>query len=148
MARVVIVDDKFCFQEETHLTVHKTSVFFPGDGFVVYNPKGELIFRFDSYYGPNSRPKDELVLMDATGKCLLTLIRKVSLVVCLNDMKYQFRYPFNHATVLKSKNCRLPCQQKPIIYLHKAFLCETKMSLILVQSIKVCYRSIFFRTKL
>ncbi|XWS72949.1 hypothetical protein CRYUN_Cryun02cG0083400 [Craigia yunnanensis] len=76
MARVVIVDDKFCFQGETHLTVHKTSVFFPGDGFVVYNPKGELIFRFDSYYGPDSQPKDELVLMDATGKCLLTLIRK------------------------------------------------------------------------
>ncbi|XVE71475.1 hypothetical protein DITRI_Ditri10aG0153400 [Diplodiscus trichospermus] len=76
MERVVIVDDKFCFQKETHLTVHKTSVFFPGDGFVAYDPKGELIFRFDSYYGPDSQPKDELVLMDATGNCLLTLVRK------------------------------------------------------------------------
>ncbi|KAK6248370.1 hypothetical protein QUC31_019935 [Theobroma cacao] len=76
MARAVLVDDRFCFEEETHLTVHKTSVFFPGDGFVVYNPKGELIFRFDSYYGPDSQAKDELVLMDATSKCLLTLIRK------------------------------------------------------------------------
>ncbi|XP_022754169.1 protein LURP-one-related 5-like [Durio zibethinus] len=76
MATVAIVGDKFCFHEETHLTVHKTSVFFPGDGFVIDNPKGELIFRFDSYNGPDSQPKDELVLMDATGKCLLTLIRK------------------------------------------------------------------------
>ncbi|OMO81167.1 hypothetical protein CCACVL1_12566 [Corchorus capsularis] len=77
MARsAVIVDDKFCFAEETQLTVHKTSVFFPGDGFVVYNPKGELMFRFDSYYNSDSHPKDELVLMDATGNCLLTLLRK------------------------------------------------------------------------
>ncbi|KDP30268.1 hypothetical protein JCGZ_17050 [Jatropha curcas] len=75
MARGVIVDEKFCFKEETDLTVHKTSIFFPGDGFIVYDPYGEVIFRFDSY-GPNSEPKDELVLMDATGKCLLSLIRK------------------------------------------------------------------------
>ncbi|KAK8654986.1 hypothetical protein V6N13_107579 [Hibiscus sabdariffa] len=76
MGRVVVVDEKFCFEEETQLTVHKTSVFFPGDGFVVYNPKGEVLLRFDSYYGPDSLPRDELVLMDATGHCLLTLIRK------------------------------------------------------------------------
>ncbi|KAG4136948.1 hypothetical protein ERO13_D07G040900v2 [Gossypium hirsutum] len=78
MGRMVMVDEKFCFEEETQLTVHKTSVFYRGDGFVVYNPKGELILRFDSYYGPHGHPlpKDELVLMDATGNCLLTLIRK------------------------------------------------------------------------
>ncbi|KAE8654514.1 Protein LURP-one-related 12 [Hibiscus syriacus] len=76
MGRVVIVDEKFCFEEETQLTVHKTSVFFPGDGFVVYSPRGEVILRFDSYYGPDSLPKDELVLMDAAGNGLLTLIRK------------------------------------------------------------------------
>ncbi|KAJ4839224.1 hypothetical protein Tsubulata_007754 [Turnera subulata] len=70
-----IVDDKFCFQEETNLTVRKTSVFYPGDGFIVYDPKGEVIFRYDCY-GPDSQPIDELVLMDATGKCLLTLLRK------------------------------------------------------------------------
>lgn len=74
-----IVDDKYCFEEETTLTVHKTSVFFPGDGFVVYNHEGQLLFRFDSY-GPESKPMDELVLMDAFGKCLLTLRRKVILV--------------------------------------------------------------------
>ena len=74
--KVVIVDEKFCFPEETHLTVHKTSVFFPGDGFIVYDLHGEVLYRFDSY-GPESKPKDELVLMDSSGKCLLTLLRKV-----------------------------------------------------------------------
>ncbi|KAF2310632.1 hypothetical protein GH714_015739 [Hevea brasiliensis] len=73
--RGVIVDEKFCFQQEIDLTVRKTSVFFPGDGFVVYDPDGDVIFRFDSY-GPDSQPKDELVLMDASGKCLLSLRRK------------------------------------------------------------------------
>ena len=79
MNKAVTVDDenKFCFPEETHLTVRKTSVFFPGDGFVAYDPHGKILFRFDSY-GPDSKPKDELVLMDAAGKCLLTLLRKVS----------------------------------------------------------------------
>jgi len=77
MNKAVTVDDenKFCFPGETHLTVRKTSVFFPGDGFVAYDPHGEMLFRFDSY-GPDSKPKDELVLMDAAGKCLLTLLRK------------------------------------------------------------------------
>ncbi|GMY35828.1 protein LURP-one-related 5-like [Fagus crenata] len=75
MNKVVIVDEKFCFPGETQLTVHKTSLFFPGDGFIVYDPKGEILFRFDSY-GPESKPKDELVLMDSSGKCLLTLLRK------------------------------------------------------------------------
>ncbi|KAG6658609.1 protein LURP-one-related 5-like [Carya illinoinensis] len=73
--KFVIVDEKFCYPEETHLTARKTSVFFPGDGFVVYDPHGEFLFRHDSY-GPDSRPKDELVLMDRSGKCLLTLLRK------------------------------------------------------------------------
>ncbi|KAH1188978.1 Protein LURP-one-related 12 [Glycine max] len=47
-----------------------------GDGFDVYDCKGKLIFRFDSY-GPPARDKDELVLMDPHGRSLLTLRRKV-----------------------------------------------------------------------
>jgi hypothetical protein len=35
-----------------------------------------LVFRVDSY-GPDSRDKGELVLMDAHGRCLLTVRRKV-----------------------------------------------------------------------
>ena len=53
-------------------------VFFPGDGFIVYDPNRKIISRFDSY-GHDSEPKDELViLMDATGNGLLALHRKVS----------------------------------------------------------------------
>ncbi|KAF7806408.1 protein LURP-one-related 5-like [Senna tora] len=73
--RVVIVDEKFSFAEETKLTVHKTSLFFEGDGFIAYAPTGDLLFRFDSY-GPDSQPKDQLLLLDASGTCLLTLLRK------------------------------------------------------------------------
>ncbi|KAK2974411.1 hypothetical protein RJ640_021267 [Escallonia rubra] len=71
----VVVEDGFVHEEETHLTVFKTSLFFPGDGFTVYNCKGELVFRVESY-GPDSRDKGEVELMDAFGRCLLTARRK------------------------------------------------------------------------
>ncbi|XP_042481964.1 protein LURP-one-related 12-like [Macadamia integrifolia] len=75
MSTGVVVEESFCFKEETQLTVLKTSHFFPGDGFTVYDTKGKVIFRVDSY-GPDSRLKDKLVLMDVSGKCLLTVRRK------------------------------------------------------------------------
>uniref|UniRef100_A0A5B7AR67 Uncharacterized protein n=1 Tax=Davidia involucrata TaxID=16924 RepID=A0A5B7AR67_DAVIN len=71
----VVVKEGFIYEEETHLTVLKTSLFFTGDGFTVYDSKGELVFRVDSY-GPDTRDKGELVLMDASGQCLLTVRRK------------------------------------------------------------------------
>ena len=72
------MDDEFIDGEETNLTVRKTSLFFSGDGFTVYDCKGSLVFRVDSYGGPNNRDTDEVVLMDAHGRCLLTLRRKVA----------------------------------------------------------------------
>lgn len=72
--RVVVVDEAFVFEEETYLTVLKTSLFYAGDGFTVYNCKGQLVFRVDTY-GPDV-DKSELVLMDPSGKCLLTVRRK------------------------------------------------------------------------
>ncbi|XP_049393571.1 protein LURP-one-related 5 [Solanum stenotomum] len=71
----VVVEDTFVHSEETNLTVRKTSLFFTGDGFTAYDCKGQLVFRVDSY-GPDSRDLGELVLMDATGRCLLTVRRK------------------------------------------------------------------------
>ncbi|KAK7335991.1 hypothetical protein VNO80_28175 [Phaseolus coccineus] len=65
----------YVFKEEIHLTVLKTSLFFAGDGFTVYDCKGQLVFRVDSY-GPDTRDRDELVLMDPNGRCLLTVRRK------------------------------------------------------------------------
>jgi hypothetical protein len=72
----LVVDDGFVYEEEKHLTVFKTCLFFANDGFTVYDCKGELVFRVDSY-GPDSRDKGEHVLMDAHGRCLLTVRRKV-----------------------------------------------------------------------
>lgn len=69
------MDDGFIYEEEKLLTVLKTSLFFANDGFTVYDCKGELVFRVDSY-GPGSRDKGEHVLMDAHGRCLLTVRRK------------------------------------------------------------------------
>lgn len=69
------MDAGFVYEEEKHLTVFKTCLFFANDGFTVYDCKGELVFRVDSY-GPDSRDKGELVLMDALGRCLLTVRRK------------------------------------------------------------------------
>ncbi|XP_058100384.1 protein LURP-one-related 5-like [Magnolia sinica] len=70
-----IVEESFCYEEETQLTVLKTSHFFEGDGFTVYDSNGQIVFRVDSY-GPEAGNLDELVLMNATGKCLLTVRRK------------------------------------------------------------------------
>lgn len=71
----LVIQDEYVYKEETNLTVLKTSRFFSGDGFVVYDCKGQLVFRFDSY-GPNTRDKEELVLMNTHGRSLLTLRRK------------------------------------------------------------------------
>ncbi|XP_074312643.1 protein LURP-one-related 5-like [Silene latifolia] len=65
----------FTCEKDTILTVCKTSLFFTGDGFTVYDCHGQLVFRVDSY-GPDWRDREELVLMDASGHCLLTVRRK------------------------------------------------------------------------
>ncbi|GAA0187447.1 hypothetical protein Leryth_001586 [Lithospermum erythrorhizon] len=69
-----IVEACYVFKEETILTVLKTSIFFSGDGFSAYDSKGELVFRVD-WYGADT-DNTEVVLMDATGRCLLTVCRK------------------------------------------------------------------------
>ncbi|KAL4280094.1 hypothetical protein GQ457_03G042120 [Hibiscus cannabinus] len=71
----LVVDGDYIYEEEKHLTVLKTSLFFANDGFTVYDCKGQLVFRVDSY-GPDPRDKDEVVLMDAHGRCLLTVRKK------------------------------------------------------------------------
>ncbi|XP_002517637.2 protein LURP-one-related 5 [Ricinus communis] len=72
----LIVDSGYIYQEEKHLTVLKTSLFFANDGFTVYDCRGELVFRVDSYGGPDNRETAEVVLMDANGRCLLTVRKK------------------------------------------------------------------------
>ncbi|KZV56884.1 protein LURP-one-related 5 [Dorcoceras hygrometricum] len=72
---MAIVEQGYVYEEETHLTVLKTSHFFCGDGFSAYDSKGRLVFRVDSY-GPEASELGELVLMDADGRCLITVRRK------------------------------------------------------------------------
>ncbi|XP_010465573.1 PREDICTED: protein LURP-one-related 12-like [Camelina sativa] len=71
----IVVDKAYLYEEDKPLTVCKTSLFYTGDGFAAYDCHGDIIFRVDSY-GPDTRDNDEIVLMDATGKCLLTVKRK------------------------------------------------------------------------
>lgn len=79
-----ILEEGYVYEEETHLTVLKTSLFFAGDGFTVYDCKGELVFRVDSY-GPDAGDTGEVVLMDASGRCILTVRRKVCSSICAFD---------------------------------------------------------------
>ncbi|XP_076959600.1 protein LURP-one-related 8-like [Bidens hawaiensis] len=55
------------------LTVWKKSLLFSCDGFTVYDSNGNLVFRVDNYAAGN---KSEVVLMDASGRSLLTVRRK------------------------------------------------------------------------
>ncbi|CAL9094265.1 unnamed protein product [Musa acuminata var. zebrina] len=55
------------------LTVWRRSLLFNGNGFAVFDAKGNLVFRVDNYA---SGSKAEVLLMDATGKPLLTIRRK------------------------------------------------------------------------
>ncbi|KAL9232015.1 hypothetical protein vseg_007165 [Gypsophila vaccaria] len=67
---------EFTSLKDTHLTACKTSLFFVGDGFNVYDCHGQLVFRVDSYSPEWGGDQIELVLMDASGRCLLTVRRK------------------------------------------------------------------------
>lgn len=56
------------------LTVWKKSLLPNCNGFTVFNGHGNLVFRVDNYIAGN---KDEILLMDAAGRPLLTIRRKV-----------------------------------------------------------------------
>ncbi|KAK8949625.1 Protein LURP-one-related 5 [Platanthera zijinensis] len=74
----VVVGNQYCDDKERELTVRKTSLFFPSDGFEAYdNQTGNLIFRVDNYVGRGSSVSDELVLMDPAGASIITLHRKL-----------------------------------------------------------------------
>ncbi|KAI3810680.1 hypothetical protein L1987_20302 [Smallanthus sonchifolius] len=61
------------------LTVWKKSLLFGCDGFTVYDSNGNLVFRVDNYSATRNR---EIVLMDAFGRTLHTIRRKM---LCLAD---------------------------------------------------------------
>uniref|UniRef100_A0A0E0L0T9 Protein LURP-one-related 8 n=1 Tax=Oryza punctata TaxID=4537 RepID=A0A0E0L0T9_ORYPU len=59
--------------EAVSLTVWRRSLLFNGKGFTVFDGKGNLVFRVETYAGGSPR---EVVLMDADGRALLTIRRK------------------------------------------------------------------------
>lgn len=69
----VVVGKQFCSVTPTVLTVWKKSLLFSGDGgFTVFDSNGDLVFRMDIVNDTHN-----LLLMDAHGKPLLTLRRKL-----------------------------------------------------------------------
>ncbi|KAM0045581.1 putative tubby-like protein [Helianthus debilis subsp. tardiflorus] len=58
--------------EPSSLTVWRKSLFVGCSGFTVINSFGDLVYRVDNY---GSRRRQELVLMDASGKPILTVSR-------------------------------------------------------------------------
>lgn len=60
--------------EPASLTVWRKSLLFSCSGFTVFDSKGNLVFRVDNY---SSTSRNEIVLMDAAGKPLYTIRRKV-----------------------------------------------------------------------
>ncbi|KAJ3680980.1 hypothetical protein LUZ60_015469 [Juncus effusus] len=63
-------------EEPEVLTVWRKSLLFNTNGFTVFDAKGNLVFRVDNY---GSGCKNEVVLMDATGRAVLTVRRKKQL---------------------------------------------------------------------
>lgn len=81
MAMAAVVGEEYCAEGERELTVRKTSVFYPGDGFAAYDHRtGDLVFRVDTYALADRRQMltRQLVLMDPHGVSILTVRRKVS----------------------------------------------------------------------
>lgn len=63
-------------EEPAVLTVWRKSLVFNCSGFTVYGAKGNLVYRVDNY---SSSSLNEIVLMDAIGKSLFTIRRKVQI---------------------------------------------------------------------
>ncbi|XXG69386.1 hypothetical protein AAC387_Pa06g2272 [Persea americana] len=55
----------------------KTSLFFTGEGFGIYDFKGEVVFRVECY-GHHARNHHQLILMDAYGNGILIVCRKAN----------------------------------------------------------------------
>jgi uncharacterized protein YxjI len=77
----------------TVLTVWRKSLLFNCDGFTVFDAKGDLAFRVDSYGGASSRGRRRArrgrrVLMDVAGKPLLTVRRKRRLGSLLGEQHW------------------------------------------------------------
>ncbi|CDP12084.1 unnamed protein product [Coffea canephora] len=62
----------------TSLTVWRKSLIFSCEGFTVFGSDGSLVYRVDSYTGRGRRP-GQVILMDGSGKPILTISRRKKL---------------------------------------------------------------------
>jgi uncharacterized protein YxjI len=78
-------------QQPTVLTVWRKSLLFNCDGFTVFDATGGLAFRVDRYGSSSGsrRRAEDVVLMDAAGKPLLTVRRKIKLSLREHWVVYQ-----------------------------------------------------------
>jgi hypothetical protein len=78
-------------QQPTVLTVWRKSLLFNCDGFTVFDATGGLAFRVDRYGSSSGsrRRAEDVVLMDAAGKPLLTVRRKIKLGLREHWVVYQ-----------------------------------------------------------
>jgi uncharacterized protein YxjI len=69
------------------LTVWRKSLLFNCDGFTVFDATGGLAFRVDRYGSSSGsrRRAEDIVLMDAAGKPLLTVRRKIKLSLSMGE---------------------------------------------------------------
>ncbi|KAJ0262297.1 Protein LURP-one-related 8 [Hirschfeldia incana] len=102
------------------LTVWKKSLLFNCDGFTVYNSNGNLVFRVDNYM---NSPRDNIVLMDASGLPLLSIRRKkLSLGDCwaVYDGETQrdpiFTAKKNVSILTNKRNLAWVCAKKTVLY--------------------------------
>uniref|UniRef100_A0ACD5YBS9 Uncharacterized protein n=1 Tax=Avena sativa TaxID=4498 RepID=A0ACD5YBS9_AVESA len=74
-------------QQPTVLTVWRKSLLFNCDGFTVFDATGGLAFRVDRYGSSSGsrRRGEDVVLMDAAGKPLLTVRRKIKISLRLAE---------------------------------------------------------------
>lgn len=78
------------------LTVWRKSLVLSCSGFTVINSKGNLVYRVDNYRGhPN-----EIILMDGSGKSLLTIYhRKVLLLNSITFLYYKILFEKSYFTL-------------------------------------------------
>ncbi|XP_076882688.1 protein LURP-one-related 17-like [Bidens hawaiensis] len=72
--------------EPSSLTVWRKSLFVGCSGFTVINSNGDLVYRVDNY---GSHRRQELVLMDASGKPILTVSRSKKLKMFDNWLVFE-----------------------------------------------------------
>jgi len=117
-ARPVVIVHKLSEVSATALTIWKKSLVFSCNGFTVFDSSGNLVFRVDNY---PSDPKDELLLMDAAGRALLTMRRKrLSLQNEWQGFPGEFRDAQKPLFVVRKASLRISSKNLADVYMRSS----------------------------